>query len=196
MGTHFEQEPLYIPFESLNSTEAKTYFEWFMSVKDARTENFMKFFQLTYSISPTTLFPAAFDNWIFQLFDNNPQLVTVKKIPPPSDARPDIKHIIEQDPPRQVLTSLGYAIAADCGLLCAKIIMDNRPDLVWDIVLSGGKRYVHHHKAVIKLPGDKFGSSEWDPILIGIQSIGYPLNISRIPYDYAAKVEGIINKKA
>src|SRR5688572_19640481 len=84
--------PLFLPLEHLaekgyqnwTKKEAKTYFEWFMSVKDARTGNFMEFFQLTYSVTPTKLFPPAFNGWIFHLFDNNPQLVTVKKVPPPS----------------------------------------------------------------------------------------------------------------
>ena len=174
--------------------EARNYFEWFMSMKDTRLNFFLNFFDIQYSTDPEVLFEDKFSKWIFHLFDNNENLISVKKRVAPENASPEIKYIIERDPPRQEFNNLGYSIAADSGLLCAKIVTDNRADLVWDIALAGGKRYINYHKAVLKNPNNDI-STEWDPIATGISNIGYAIISSRSYYDYKGTTKSRIEKK-
>ncbi len=174
--------------------EARQYFEWFMSIKDIRLEFFLNFFDIQYSKDPEIIFEEQFAKWIFHLFDNNENLVSIKKRIAPEDASPEMKYLIERDPPRQEFNDLGYAIAADSGLLCAKVVSDNCPDLIWDIALAGGKRYVNYHKAVLKNPNNEL-STEWDPIGTGISNIGYAIISSRKYYDYLGTTKSWIDKK-
>lgn len=73
-------------------------------------------------------------------------------------------------------------------------MLDNRVDLSWGIPTKGGKSYVHYNKVVIRQINDSFGSSEWDPIGLGVGNIGYPLNVSRKSYDYSKLTKEIINR--
>lgn len=195
--------PLFMPPDDLaekghlnwNKKELKRYFEWYESSYENRIKNFLEFFTIFYSSDPEKIFNSTYSEKIFSLFDNNEMLTSITRRKVPVDATPDIKYIIENEPPRQELTNLGYAIAADSGLLFGKVILDNRPDLVLATPLKGGKSYVHYNKVVIKLSTDTFGSSEWDPIGLGIMRIGYAINVSRTPFNYAKSAKEIINKK-
>jgi hypothetical protein len=195
-----EQYPLYLPPDDLaekghlnwNKKELKRYFEWFMDNYNLRVDFFLDFFKMTYSKDPDIIFSNGFPEMIFNLFDKNPLLTTIKKRNVPLDAKPDIKFLIENDAPRQEFTNLGYAIAGDSGLLIAKVVLDNRTDLSLGIPTKGGKSYVHYNKVVIRQNNDSFGSSEWDPIGLGIGNIGYPINVSRKPYDYPKSIKEMI----
>ncbi len=197
-----KQYPLFLPPAYLaekghlnwNKKELKHYFDWFMDNYDNRVTFFLDFFKITYSKDPGIIFNNGFSEMIFNLFDKNPLLTIIKKRSVPLDAKPDIKYLIENEPPRQEFTNLGYSIAADSGLLIAKVVLDNRADLNWGFPTKGGKSYVHYNKVVIRHNTDSFGSSEWDPIGLGIRNIGYPINVSRKPYDYSKSTHNIINR--
>ena len=124
-----EQYPLYFPPDDLaekghlnwTKKELKRYFEWFMDNYNIRVAFFLDFFKMTYSKDPDIIFSNGLPEMIFNLFDKNPLLTTIRKRNVPLDAKPDIKFLIENEPPRQEFTNLGYAIAGDSGLLIAKV---------------------------------------------------------------------------
>ena len=195
-----QQYPLFIPPYDLvekghlnwNKKELKRYFDWYLSVVEGRVSYFLDFFQLTYSSDPDVIFNTAYSEMLFNLFDQDPLLTRTKKQNIPADASPAVRHRIESGPARKEFTAVGFAIAADSGLLSAKVLLDNRPDLTWAVPTKGGKSYVHFNKVVIKDPTDAFGSSEWDPLAWGMINIGYPINVSREPHDYAKAVKEMI----
>lgn len=198
-----EQYPLFLPPEDLaekghlnwNKKELNRYFEWFMSKFDERVKFFMEFFNLSYSQDPEIIFNERYSEMLFNLFDKNPLLTITKARIVPTNAKPELRYIIENEPPRQEFTNRGHAIAADSGLLFAKVVLENRSDLTWGIPLKGGKSYIHYNKVVIRKNGDSFGSSEWDPIGLGIRNIGYAINVSRKPCDYIKSAKDIIKSK-
>lgn len=198
-----QRYPLFMPPDDLaekgllnwNKKELKRYFDWYLSVFEGRVNFFLEFFNLKYSKDPDAIFSNGYSEMIFNLFDSDPLLTRTQKQHARADENPAIRHMIESETERKVFTTLGYAIATDSGLLYAKVVLDNRPDVTWAVPVKGGKSYIHYNKVVLKEREDAFGSSEWDPIGLGIVNIGYAINVSRKPCDYAKAAKETIQRE-
>lgn len=131
--------PLFIPPENFFGTknfewslkEAKEYFNWFLSIKEERLENYIKFL----SIERNDI--AVLGDKMFELlFD--PEFSSIRK-----DQRRD-------------LTNAGYALAADASLFISDyIVRKYEGKIYWDIVKKPKSAVSYHLPALfgfVKLP--------------------------------------------
>ncbi|SEG33949.1 hypothetical protein [Algoriphagus boritolerans] len=131
--------PLFIPPEEVNSqkprewsyTQAKIYFDWFMSIKDHRVEYLLTVFDEEFSSDNEKLLKGL-GKKVFE---------TLQIAPFSTD-----------ESSGKVISNKGLAIAADISLLVSKLIIKNHPRLKWRIVRTPKRDLSFHLPAIFNFP--------------------------------------------
>jgi hypothetical protein len=147
--------------------EAKRYFEWLMSVIAERVAMIKSVLGLRDSDAPEDVLGAAGN-----------EMAGVLRLPGVSTAGRTVRSVLRgheiESQTGPLLSVVGYALAADLGLLVAALLRQNCPDLQWEIVQKP-KSDAFYNKPVLR----PFGAAHMDPIQVSVNVAHQLLDGSR-----------------